>query len=255
MHDKYSIPPPPDIPKPAKWSRYVRELASHAVKLAAGLDGDLFSQELLGDDHPHRSGPVDPRYTSVMRDSLRRYLPEAAEFYSRVCSLMSSLELGTPVERSEAQLLVWLKIFGHHLERRNVYERKSSSSTILRGITRGPWSVWWARNTPEGRRAGENNCYDFCPPPPKWAESWGRRIAHEIVSSNDHLELSTLFEVCVQHGQPEDGESWGWQLGMQAASLDYMGSPISWDENLNADHPLAISVPQLRYGPHRKKSS
>lgn len=105
-----SVPPRPNVREPAVWSWPVQQISSRASYLATeGMieeeRGELPPGELL---HAH----------NLLSDRLKESLPLRREFYKRAVHLMSQVipsdgysEKGPAVDRAEAKLFVWLRVF------------------------------------------------------------------------------------------------------------------------------------------------
>jgi hypothetical protein len=117
------------------------------------------------------------------------------------------------------------------------------NNEILYGMAKGPWADYWARAQEEkGRSFSGENIYDLCPEPPKWAKSWARKVADEIVKLNDGLSLATLFLAAREAGFNKSREDFGFYLGCQSA-----GMGISWDDDLSTDMKIELPFREFYY--------
>jgi hypothetical protein len=119
--------------------------------------------------------------------------------------------------------------------------RNSHNREILYGMAKGPWAYHWAfEQEKKGHSFSGQNIYDLCPEPPRTAKTWARKLADDIVKSNDGLILEALFLAARHEGFDETREDFGICLGCEAS-----GMGIRWNDDLATD--LKIEVPYREF--------
>jgi hypothetical protein len=140
-----------------------------------------------------------------------------------------------------------------HGKKRTVRARTSESTEILFGMSRCPWSSYWAASQEEqGERFSGVDIYKEAPTTPAWAKKWADQLADKIIILNtdrrgrtsDKAGLEGLYEEAVAEGYPGDREQFGVHLAAQAT-----GMGIHWTDDLSRKPHLEIIVPYDEFYP------
>jgi hypothetical protein len=121
-------------------------------------------------------------------------------------------------------------------------ERTENDAEIIRGITKGPWADLWAnQQEEEGSSFSGQNIYDLAPEPPRWAKTWGKKVA-SIIERINGSTLTDLYKSAVVVGYPHDAEQFGVHLGM-----NLIGHGIKWTDDVSPGHGIKIRVPATEF--------
>lgn len=126
---------------------------------------------------------------------------------------------------------------------KNQIRALSRTDPILFGLSKGPWSLWWANQEEEnGRSFSGQDVYELAPDPKSDAVAWAEDIAAQLKRLNGSPSLDALYDLARQAGFDKSPEAFGMYLGCQTA-----GHGISWCDDLDADAGRLIAVPSREF--------